>query len=214
MCIIKGGIMIQPISAISTNSYYKKQPNFKGFPSNGGALTTNEKLAIAEALRKERNIFTSTYYTFYDTARIIAPKAVKNLEDIGSAMKTILTPYKPDPDVAEQAQKFADKSYLENANFKLLDANNIVDTTSGTIEHMTYSGDIVRIPADHLTESFDFHSLAGQKPSMEGFLAGAGVSDLGDFDFSSLPDQVPTMEGFLKIIQETVEQVADASAEL
>lgn len=205
--------MIQPISAITTNNYYKKQPNFRGSHSIGTALTAEEKRIIEEALRKERNIFTSTYYTFYDTARIIAPKTVKNLEDMGSGMKAIFTPYKANTDVAEQAQRFADKGYLENANFKLLDANNIVDTTSGTIEHMTYSGDILRIPGKPLSENFDFHSLAGQKPTMEEFLAGAGVSDLGDFDFSSLPDQIPTMEGFLKIIEETMEKVAEAASE-
>ena len=206
--------MIQPITAFSTNSYYKKQPSFKGSHSIGNALTAEEKRIIEETLRKERNIFTSTYYSFYDSAKILAPGAVENIEGMASAMKAMFIPYKNNLNIAEQAQKFADKNYLENANFKLLDANNIIDTTTGTIEHMTYSGDVVKIPVQPLTGNFDFHNLANQKPTFENFLAEAGVNDLGDFNFSSLPDQVATMDGFLKIIQETVEQVADASAEL
>lgn len=206
--------MIQPISAISTSSYYKKQTSFKGTPPVGVTLTEEEAKRLATELAKRRNIISSTLYDIHDAARILAPTTVNNLDGMGQALKEIFSPVKNPFDVAKQAQKFADKNYLENANFKLLDANNIVDINSGTIEHMTYSGDILRLSGNPLPETFDFHSLASQKPTLERFLEKAGVSEAGSFDFSSLPDQIPSMDDFVATLGKTLEEIANSGTDI
>lgn len=206
--------MIQPITAISRSTIYRKQPSFRGTPPVSVTLTEEEAKRLAAELAKRHNIISSTLYDIHDAARILAPTTVNNLDGMGKALKEIFTPDKNPFDIAKQAQKFTDKNFLENANFKLLDANNIVDINSGTIEHMTYSGDIVRLSGKPLAETFNFHSLVDQRPTLESFLEKAGVSEVESFDFSSLPDQIPAMDDLLDIIGKTIGEVVESGTDL